>query len=736
MTWRKFGLGELLIFLYIAIFVRQYCWVFGNNRLAWALSVSTAVLIGIIYLRFQNPLDGKTPAVFWLAVALPLLFIYLLRFPFPDISFDVLNYRLIQAERSLRGTPYMAGDFFPTIFPLNPAPDMLTGIFRYYLGYRLGTIVNYLSLVWAGLILNRLLRPFISNSALRSTAILPILFTEHILFQINTYMVDLLAIPLLLEATLLSINYRQSQHRRRDLIVVALLLGLSTAIKLSNASVVLPLALLFGYEFFSTYRPLNKEAFILVLVGAVIFSLPAIPHAVYIYRQTGSPFFPLYNKIFKSVYWPVINVADGRWGPIGWWETLSWPLISILKSDRLSELRVYSGRLTLGTVAAIVCLFPRFTRAARALAFVLLFGSFLWAMTSGYIRYALYLEVLGGVLIAYLIVQIYFWTEKRSGILKWPAAGIPLGLLVCQCYAAGSYVYLTEWSLRPTYFDQPEAYLAEMRYVLHDHNLSKFLPTDQKPLFYNVETWIVSTVKSSGVQVLLRNDIPMVALHNNEYFDMPESRKRFDRTLNENQGRRMFALSLIDDLDACLANLERHGFQIGEPTRVQIPFYSNYTQLHMALIEVAPSGSPLAKQLKHSLITEATGPLPDDAWTAEISAVSVLTKMRPLQRQTIYLTVKNLSNQVWPARGQKDGRLFINLGDAWLDAGGALVNNMDARSNLPADLLPGETAQVPLSIVAPALPGDYILEFDMVQEGVAWFKTRGSKTLQVRVRVD
>jgi hypothetical protein len=308
--------------------------------------------------------------------------------------------------------------------------------------------------------------------------------------------------------------------------------------------------------------------------------------------------------------------------------------------------------------------------------------------------------------------------------------------MVWQCYEAGSYVYLTEWSQRPTYFSQPQAYRAELRYFLQDHRLSDFLPRDKKPLFAGVETWVVSSVKSGGVQVLLRDDIPLLAVHNNEYFDTLESRKRFDRALAENSGRRMFALSLIDELDASLANLHRRGFQNGELTPVQIPFYSYYTQLHMALIEVAPFGSALARKLRQDVATEAAGPLPDEAFNADISAISLPAKMRRGQRETINVTVRNASNHLWPARGKKDGQLFVNLGDAWLDAGGALVNNMDARSNLPVDLGPGEATQVKLTVVAPTRPGDYVLEFDMVQEGVTWFKAKGSKTLQVRVRVE
>jgi mannosyltransferase OCH1-like enzyme len=43
------------------------------------------------------------------------------------------------------------------------------------------------------------------------------------------------------------------------------------------------------------------------------------------------------------------------------------------------------------------------------------------------------------------------------------------------------------------------------------------------------------------------------------------------------------------------------------------------------------------------------------------------------------------------------------------------------RSPLPAPLAPGETAIAPLTVVAPALRGRYLLEVDLVHEDVRWF---------------
>ena len=62
--------------------------------------------------------------------------------------------------------------------------------------------------------------------------VLLILFTEHALFEINNYMVDLLALPLLLEATRLALREDDDGVRLgRDLTYGELLLGACVALK-------------------------------------------------------------------------------------------------------------------------------------------------------------------------------------------------------------------------------------------------------------------------------------------------------------------------------------------------------------------------------------------------------------------------------------------------------------------------------------------------------------------------
>ena len=222
---QKLELGDFFLFLYLSVLIRQYLWVISDNQIAWVLTQMVAVLLWCTHLRAKEDNVERTPPSFWLVVALPLLLVYLLKFAFPDISVDTLNHRLIQSERGLSGPLFIPGDFFPTIFPFNPASDMLTGISRHLLGYRLGTIINYLSLLYAGLVLNKLLRPFVLNQWWRSLGIVLVLYTEHILFEINNYMVDLLMLPLLLEATRLALHDGNNNKRpTRDLIYTGLYL--------------------------------------------------------------------------------------------------------------------------------------------------------------------------------------------------------------------------------------------------------------------------------------------------------------------------------------------------------------------------------------------------------------------------------------------------------------------------------------------------------------------------------
>jgi hypothetical protein len=98
--------------------------------------------------------------------------------------------------------------------------------------------------------------------------------------------------------------------------------------------------------------------------------------------------------------------------------------------------------------------------------------------------------------------------------------------------------------------------------------------------------------------------------------------------------------------------------------------------------------------------------------------------------------VRNTGGAEWPAVGDApDGRNAVRLRDRWLKADGSVLTDSDAAARIPFDMEPGDTAGLALDVRAPNEPSEYVLELDVVQEGVGWFGSRGSQTFRVKVNV-
>ena len=128
--------------------------------------------------------------------------------------------------------------------------------------------------------------------------------------------------------------------------------------------------------------------------------------------------------------------------------------------------------------------------------------------------------------------------------------------------------------------------------------------------------------------------------------------------------------------------------------------------------------------------------MPKEAFRAGIKILSMPDVLRTEQQATCRVLVTNTSNSVWRGRDRGGDRYQVALGNHWLEPTGKVVVNDDGRAALFRDLQPGEQTELKLIVNAPKTPGDYILELDMLQEGVSWFALHGSSSLQVRVRVE
>jgi hypothetical protein len=97
---------------------------------------------------------------------------------------------------------------------------------------------------------------------------------------------------------------------------------------------------------------------------------------------------------------------------------------------------------------------------------------------------------------------------------------------------------------------------------------------------------------------------------------------------------------------------------------------------------------------------------------------------RPVPLKT---TIVNRSTRPFAAQASY-GRRLVRLGAQLCRPDGSLVNRDFERAWLPANLEPGATVHVPITITAPDTPGRYLLKFDMVCEGIDWFEACGSPT--------
>jgi hypothetical protein len=410
-------------------------------------------------------------------------------------------------------------------------------------------------------------------------------------------MVDLLALPLLLEATRLALRAVEPEKRSGHMVRIAFLLGLSLAFKLINVIAALPIVLLGVWILLANPRaPLSGKGLLRTgFLSLAAFAAPVLPFSVYLYQEMGSPVFPFLNGIFQSPYWPANSVWDPRWGPVGFWEKLSWPVQTLFRPERLSELSVYSGRLSLGLIgAALALLLAWRNKELRRLSFLALAGLFLWSATTGYIRYALFLELLTGVILVMLIVE----TMKKR-----PALGLALVvlcLLGTQALLACFYVSKTEWGRRPTIFQARGAWQRETQYLLRDHSLRRFSPKPDRTRFGEVEIWIESSMKTASLEILLNDKAPVIGLRSHESFAVPAARARFVKALEQAAGKRMFTICLADDLAESLEFIKLRGLLAGAQTPLVLPFYSADIRVALILIEVA-GAEQAAAAMRHTL---------------------------------------------------------------------------------------------------------------------------------------
>jgi uncharacterized protein YcfL len=156
----------------------------------------------------------------------------------------------------------------------------------------------------------------------------------------------------------------------------------------------------------------------------------------------------------------------------------------------------------------------------------------------------------------------------------------------------------------------------------------------------------------------------------------------------------------------------------------------------LAIFVLAGGSCQKKSQESETVQALANKPLPHGAFKAKISIENPPPSLAVNSISTIKLKVMNISDSPWPSKVQSDVKYPIYLSYHWLDKNGMVQVRDGYRNSLLRNLNRNEEIRVDATVFAPSQPGEYILEFDLVQEFVAWFKDQGSETASVNIRID
>lgn len=127
------------------------------------------------------------------------------------------------------------------------------------------------------------------------------------------------------------------------------------------------------------------------------------------------------------------------------------------------------------------------------------------------------------------------------------------------------------------------------------------------------------------------------------------------------------------------------------------------------------------------LLASARPAAPGDGFRAGISSSLRTCAAFEAEDARVPLVVANTGSTAWESGGKTPVFVSYHV----LAAEKKAVRYENARFALPGRVAPGESAALEVTVKAPLEAGRYDLEFDLVAEGLAWFKDAGSKTLVI-----
>ena len=542
----------ILIFYMLFILINDYfCFIFKENCNFIFYIVSFVICLILTFLirkkiNFIKPDFNKLDFI----IIFILFWVFWSRVAIPDSAFDTLNYHLYLQNRPFSNN--VSYNFFPARW-INtfsfPLADRMNFFVRYLFGYRLGTMLDIFILIVVYYQVKLILSKFIDNKSYVAIISSIILITEQILSNMIVYYVDLVSIPLILEIIII-ITSKDKKNNYHNYFLL-LLAGMLCSLKISNAFFVLPLAIIYLIK---NYKIINYKT---IIFGILIFLLPIFVYALNNYLQTGNPVFPFYNSAFKSKYFANFNWVEKYYGPKSIMERIFWPIYIMWFPRRAHDAGIYYNRISYGFILALLVLVYIIYKKLKKkeldefdkLCLFYIVCSFIWSnFVLGYIRYALFLEIISGIIIAILFYRSLTSKSKYSIILT------------CLCiYAFSTTLLLTTSDMLKTSVElswRNPYYIDKLNYETN----KAFITNRQWD--YSKQTKGIDCVGvidyNAGYASLLFKDNRILGL--NEGYYTTYGKQELEKL--KNKCNNIYTVSTISTLDRTKKYLDKNGYKM------------------------------------------------------------------------------------------------------------------------------------------------------------------------------
>lgn len=395
------------------------------------------------------------------------LVLFLNRFLIPDVSYDSLNYHLFLGQRGI-DTKNNQYEFYPTgIHNFSPILEIPSYVLMKVFNYRIGSIGSLIFLYLSIWILYKIFRLYQPKYKILDHWWSGLLFVNIFLsfeafLQIATYYVDIQMAFFSLLSIYWLLKY-EKKNKLKYLLFSSLSLGVLFLGKMTGGYI---LPTCFGYLIIILAKDnkLNWKRKIsrLILFGFIVL-LFSIPFWWVNYQKTGNPIFPYYNSAFKSDFYSVENFTQDKSGGDNIFEKLFWGLVSINKPDKLGQvhdlfhdfkINIYFVTTLLVLVWAVI---KKEKEMVRIASFYLVTYE-IWAWVFGYLRYAIFLEFLGGII-------LLLWLTKLKKWPKWFVILPVFGVMFLQNKRVINLSLAYDISFRPGYFYNRLSYPKEIKNI-------------------------------------------------------------------------------------------------------------------------------------------------------------------------------------------------------------------------------------------------------------------------------